>query len=145
MTLMTCPDCGKEISNEADACPYCGAKPKLSSGTSKVIGGVFVILIIIGLLNSKDTPAPTPAPFDPVNAALGLCRMHIKAQLHDPDSAEFEESKTTQIQKEGDIWTVQRAVRAKNAFNATRRAEFECQYRLTNENFTLVKVSQVSP
>lgn len=64
MALVTCPDCGKQISQNAAACPNCGAPSNMYDNKSKeryivnprigkgkiVLGG---ILIIFGLIYSS--------------------------------------------------------------------------------------------
>lgn len=142
MALIKCKECGKEISDQANACPNCGAKPYKPSGCLAVFVAVAVLIVIFSLV--PGTPKP-PAPFDAEATVRGLCMMHIKGSLNDPDSADFEHSSSTVASKNGDVWTVQRPVRAKNAFNATRRAIFECKYRQAAEIMTLLSVKQISP
>jgi hypothetical protein len=60
MSLITCKECGKEISNQAKTCPHCGFRP--SKGIGKAIGLFFlfafiamcVFSYIIRLTNSED-------------------------------------------------------------------------------------------
>lgn len=65
--LITCKDCGKEISKNAKTCPHCGAKIKKLGLIAKVfigIIGLFVLIMIIGSLAGDDntTTSPTSAP-----------------------------------------------------------------------------------
>lgn len=140
MALINCKECGKEISDQAKACPHCGAKPAVPSGCAAVFIIVATVLIVFSLI--PGTPRP-PEPFDAEATVRGLCMMDIKRSLNDPDSAEFEHSSSTIASKNGEVWTVQRPVRAKNAFNATRRAVFECRYRQSGEKMTLISVKQL--
>lgn len=144
MTLATCKECGKEISTDADACPHCGSKPGLQSGW---LAAILVFLGTVGVLRLfQPAEAPkAPPPFDPEATVRGMCMQQIKLVLHDPGSAEFEHSRTTQITRSGDVWTVLRPVRAKNAFNATRRSVFACVYRQTGESFSTVSVTELRP
>lgn len=71
MAMVTCPECGKEISDSAPSCPHCGyikaptenlrstklSEPKKNKflgiayivcGVAAIIGGIFTIAIIIG-------------------------------------------------------------------------------------------------
>lgn len=57
MALITCPECKKEISDQAKMCPHCGYElPKKKSGVSPrkktksalIIGGVFLAFLIVG-------------------------------------------------------------------------------------------------
>lgn len=142
MAIIQCKECGKDISDQAKACPHCGAKPAAPSGCAAVFLTAVVLFIVFSLI--PGTPKP-PTPFDAEATVRGLCMMDIKGSLNDPDSAEFEHSSSTIASKNGDVWTVQRPVRAKNAFNATRRAIFECKYRQAGEIMTLLSVKQISP
>lgn len=50
-TLITCPDCKKEISRNAELCPHCGA-PNIEITNTKsnnilIIGGVISVLLFI--------------------------------------------------------------------------------------------------
>ena len=54
MSIVICPDCGKEKSDKAPSCPHCGYQAK--SGCSKVARGIIewvgtiIALIILGVL-----------------------------------------------------------------------------------------------
>lgn len=60
MSLINCKECGKEISNKAEACPHCGAKPYKASGCFVVILAVLAIFGTIGVMSSKNSPPATP-------------------------------------------------------------------------------------
>lgn len=44
MSLIACPDCGKEISNKADACLFGGAKAELSSGILEALRRSLIVI-----------------------------------------------------------------------------------------------------
>lgn len=51
MALIKCPECGKEISDEAKICPNCGAKSEEKKLTDNIIRIVIgSVLLIVGLL-----------------------------------------------------------------------------------------------
>lgn len=50
--LITCPECGKKRSDEADACPHCGCK-RTSSGSG--CGAVILLAIMIFALKMCNT------------------------------------------------------------------------------------------
>lgn len=51
MALIKCPECGKEISDEAKICPNCGAKSEQKRTTDNIIRIVIgASLLIIGLM-----------------------------------------------------------------------------------------------
>lgn len=52
MALVTCPDCGKQISSTATACPNCGRPmaircPKCGSDNVKVISGASKVTSVV--------------------------------------------------------------------------------------------------
>ena len=52
MALIKCPECGKEYSDKAKACPNCGYQPKKSSAPiAMTITGVMSIVIAILCIN----------------------------------------------------------------------------------------------
>lgn len=54
MALIKCPECGKEYSDKAKACPNCGYQPKKSSAPiAMTITGVMSIVIAILCLNQS--------------------------------------------------------------------------------------------
>lgn len=78
MALTTCPDCSKEISDAAPACPHCGrpmvavastpqgAKPAAASGCAS---GCLLVILMFGawifftsLFSGPSTSSTTPAP-----------------------------------------------------------------------------------
>lgn len=75
MALITCPDCGNQMSSEAAACARCGSPvgrrqaPPTSRKASVVVGGVVAFGLVIALAAalrpnkpSGTPPAPVPPP-----------------------------------------------------------------------------------
>lgn len=143
MALTNCKECGNQISSEAKSCPKCGAKPPYRPGIGIII--FFVTVLFFGLKSISSNPGnpAATAPVDNTIAARGACMLFIKQSLHDPDSAQFDSSDTAYVSSVGNVWTVQRGVRAKNAFNATRRAVYECKMREEGENWVPLSVRQL--
>lgn len=54
MALKKCKECGKEVSTKADSCPNCGAKLKQHIGCLQSIFYIFLALMFIGYLASKE-------------------------------------------------------------------------------------------
>lgn len=76
-----------------------------------------------------------------------MCKEFVRKQLHDPDSAEFEDYNTypaEYVKKDG-VYKVQVFLRARNAFNALRRGVFECQAMpwSADGKWILVKLRQI--
>lgn len=78
----------------------------------------------------------------------GRCVEAIKSQLHDPKGAELPDAysypdypeKFYVGQQEKGVIIVQFDMRARNAFNALRRTTAECQWRIDNNGYKLIKV-----
>ena len=50
MALITCNECGREISNTAVSCPHCGFQINKSEGVKKADAIGWIILIGLGIL-----------------------------------------------------------------------------------------------
>ena len=140
MSLITCPECKKKISENVTACPHCGyqftadkiaqikaAEQKANKGCAilgGVIGGV-IFLFILGMyfLSSLGTP-PTEKVDDPRKTQIekyfnawdgshiALTKL-IKASMNDPSSYEHDK---TQYSDQGDFLLVKTTFRGKNKF-----------------------------
>lgn len=83
------------------------------------IGLVFVPTVALG--------APDKAEADREWQAIQACQAVVRMQLHDKGSAEFPGISRSYRKLQGNVYTVQIEVLAKNAFNAKRQAVFECK------------------
>ncbi len=81
-----------------------------------------------------------------MSSARLACRGFVEATLHDPATAQFEDYETY-FAEEGPKgrYRVQVRVRAKNAFNATRQAIFDCDTKPLGKNWLPLRLEQVSP
>ena len=94
MSLISCKECGKEISKTAKTCPNCGAKNRKSSRTPIILLLVIIIFIffyIIGSISNKpsrstgsqtasSTYSPTAPPeLPPIDVAPGMTPAQLKA------------------------------------------------------------------
>lgn len=60
MGLVTCKDCGKDVSDDATACPNCGAKPpKKTSKLTWIIAGIFALGIGLSIGGQKSSSTST--------------------------------------------------------------------------------------
>lgn len=98
MALIICPECGKEYSDQAAACPNCGCpnknkvssqpvveKEKESKGISpKIIIGIVaaVILIVVGVILTTRTPVK----LDETESLAAECVEDLRMRMKDPDS-----------------------------------------------------------
>jgi len=141
MALKACAECKREISDKAAQCPHCGFKPKKSSTLLPILGGLLLVAVVSMCNRSIETARDgKPTQDDPAATVRGLCMFHIKATLHDPDSAEFEHSSSATVGHSGNYWIVTRTVRSKNIFGALQKSEFECKYEQTGSDYRLISV-----
>jgi len=60
MSMKPCPECGKDISTAATACPNCGAPQKKSGGMLGPLLLIFLVVIVIGALIPRADDKPKP-------------------------------------------------------------------------------------
>lgn len=152
MALMKCKECGKEHSDTAQTCPHCGFKrPKQ---VSKLVTVFVVLMAVVWVWQSVTAPDRTPStptqaaktPEDWLATAKFYCRELIEKSLHDPKGAEWPRYRdmAAELRKDG-TYRVQLTVRAKNAFNATRLATFDCIMRPSGpDSLSPVSVTQLA-
>lgn len=137
MGLINCPECKKQISDSAEACPKCGFKftPESMSTekekqkkASKAAGfGCLAIVLVFFLIifASPKQPAAPEIPktraekisglFSALDGKLYGLTSYVKQNLNDPKS--FEHVQTTYSDK-GSYLVVKMVYRAKNGFGA---------------------------
>lgn len=54
MAMTKCKECGSDISNKADACPKCGAKPKRTPLFIKILSGFAILYVLTNLTHNKN-------------------------------------------------------------------------------------------
>lgn len=64
MALINCKECHKEISDKAEICPHCGAKPYKPSGCFVFIAGALVLFGLAGLTSNSKNQNNTPNATD---------------------------------------------------------------------------------
>lgn len=144
MALITCPDCGKEHSDQAVACPQCGRPnqpltPKTESATTSGEGsakpqgcfigclGLFVLVIFLGILSSLSPDANKPDAWDEI-AAKVYCEDRIKQLLRDPDSYQFSSAEILETSGENSEFGKARiSFRAKNGFGGYNANTATCE------------------
>jgi hypothetical protein len=82
------------------------------------------------------------AAVDEEQSARGACMLFTKQMLHDPGSATFEPASYASKDKNG-VWTVQRHLRARNGYNAIRKMVVECNMKLVDSQWKLLKIQQI--
>jgi hypothetical protein len=104
MPLITCNECGNQVSGTAKACPQCGAKGKALTGprTTGALGKIFLVLLGVGVLGAGITSLTNP-PIQPTpqqraetsaaeqrNMNIVLYARSLKAAARNPQSVEFD-------------------------------------------------------
>ena len=165
MALIKCYECEKEISDEAGACPHCGAKRKKKAGPiAWIVAGIVLLGIIMsaGKQGGEDaaeaarraalTPeqrvaeAAAKVKADRLSSARGACLIVLKESLNDPSSAQFglTSSWYTEERKDGTI-RVEPSGRAKNAFGAYINGVWSCVVRPEGANVRVLSLKQIRP
>lgn len=98
MAIIKCKECGKEINNNAAACPGCGANlPKKTKPLVWAVLSVVGLLVILAAMRQSDpvkSAAPSaPRPPDKQSLQVALAREganEIRKAMRDPDSLKFE-------------------------------------------------------
>ena len=134
MPLKPCPECGREISTQAAACPTCGYDLKgkrAAQEQSRKAFGCLVLLAVVGTCYaiSKDEmalDAPDPNLFN----AKYACEQYIKPRLTSPSTAKFGDYGTTAeavTALPNGTYRVVGYVDAQNAFGGTLRKNYVCE------------------
>lgn len=118
MALTKCRECGNQISDQAVACPHCGAKPPKRTSTSTwVIGAVLGIPFIYAMTTRVDLhnePPPKPKPvIDHAASRAATHAVRLRKSMRNPDSFKLEAATILD-----DAKTVCYEYRATNGFGA---------------------------
>ena len=108
MALIKCKECANEVSDQAKACPKCGAPVKLdkvipdkkkTSTFTKIIAVIFGIPVVVGIIagaindqepkDSKTTSTPSDPKRDAQLQAAGAGAMILKKAMKDPTAFEL--------------------------------------------------------
>lgn len=104
MPLITCNECGNQVSGTAKACPQCGAKgkaltgPKTIGNFGKVMVGAVVAVILVAGVNNLMNPPPAQTPEQQAEVALTEKRnlnivtyaRSLRATMRNPESLTFD-------------------------------------------------------
>jgi hypothetical protein len=153
MALARCPDCGKEVSSSAPACPHCG-RPIVAKKSAGCVGtgcAVFIVLALIGLVfggiadsNKNSAERAAQAAADSLSRlefdARYTCQEFVKKRLRAPSTAKFSEVRAWQVKDKPGHWSAAGQVDAHNAFGAMIRNPFGCDMRLDGDNWHLLNL-----
>lgn len=129
MALINCPECKKEVSKKAKACPHCGFILKKKMGCFK--WGLIIILAIIVLFVIEVSTQDKSKGKD--NAGLveayRASENYMERQLKSPKTADFPGVLTykNHVKKmENGQWIINSYVDSQNGFGAIVRTNFSC-------------------
>lgn len=154
MALVVCQECKAQISDQAKACPQCGAPIAKSTPAAKGNGGLNAVLIIVATIVALMVISPyitaykkakmTPEEIRLVDAAEAeksndmnarfVCTNFVRDSLKAPSTAEFQSSSEYLVKKQPDgSFAVAGIVDSQNSFGAKLRGAFACTVKPTSD------------
>ncbi len=101
MTMTTCHECSKQISDQANACPSCGAKKQGSWLWLKLLLGIpvglFVFMLLVGSCSQSSGPSDGKAQ---ARDAIKACWEEQSRKSLDPGTARFVASTCEMMERE---------------------------------------------
>lgn len=122
MALVNCNECGKEISDQADACPNCGSKPTKTSALGVFVTIVLLVIVIGGILGGNDKIKKSPEEqraADEQNQRIARAQLGanaLKTAMRNPDSFKLEQALLV-----GQTGAICYEYRAQNGFGGMNR------------------------
>ncbi|MEG3177113.1 zinc ribbon domain-containing protein [Sphingomonas sp. RB3P16] len=130
MALISCNECGSQVSDAAKSCPQCGAKGKTLVGQKKpgkwgkTALGFFGVFILAGVVGNIGSPPHVQTAAERVGekllekrgANIALYAASLRATMRDPTSLSFDE-----VYSNDDGSLVCFKYRAKNGYGGTNR------------------------
>lgn len=159
MSLSPCPECKREVSSAAVACPHCGhprspAEPEKPErwGCAGVGCLVLVVLVIAGAISDSSTsPTTTPpdtawSPASAIYAAQEMCKKAGLASLKAPATAKWKDNIDSYGKDLGKgLYHVQLTVDAENGFGALLRNIVDCRVKRTGSLFRVTSMKMLEP
>lgn len=159
MALINCPECQKEISDQAKKCPNCGVSVKKEiarikseeisktvTTKEKVIAFVIILAIIIFIAYACNRPENPPTKsgylhmdddyfFYATGAAVDIVENHLKY----PKNAEFQDQGKMHVyyDSSNEEYTITGYVYASNAFGVKSKNNFtvRCTIRVSGDSY----------
>ena len=152
MSLIHCPECGKEISETVKNCPNCGfeIKPenipiyKKSDRYGKYVSyafGFIVLFILFKICTHKDSTPATPwQEIDASTMAYIMTEDWVKQRLKSPSTAKFlDTEKKEHTTRNGQVYKISSYVDSENSFGGMMRTNFTATVeQIDNEKWKLI-------
>lgn len=160
MSLIRCPECSKQISDSAPACPHCGkvlstedrATAKSTANAAAIgcfgLAVVAAVWLAVGGVFSPPTPQQEAATVnrDRRFNAIYACQEAIRRQLRAPATAKFPRETEMYVAAGADgIARAGGSVDAQNAFGALIRQRYVCELTPLSGNEFSIKSATVIP
>ncbi len=170
MALIVCPECGKEVSDQVQACIHCGFplkdssnsnveksteipktntasyKPAANVDNSGCTKGCLVsvviafILIVLAFGCMAFSGNSSDSETSQRIAAITAAKMAVENQLKSPSTADFCSQSEMTISNVGSSWTVSGYVDAENSFGATVREYWTVTMTLSGDTAKNISV-----
>lgn len=122
MAIINCPECKKEMSNEAKACPHCGYTKK---ERKKYGCGTLILVFVVGMiLLSILTPGTDTTKSAPIIAGTPAAKEGKAAQAKEPKPVERATPKWTTSKSKDEMTGAVRIHAHSPAVEATQRMRF---------------------
>lgn len=147
MALIKCPECGMQISTQADRCPHCGAPAKKKTGGCALLVAVlFGVVLVVGLARScsagpSSSATPAIAAEDEADRAARFNA--AKAKFEASIAAKYQE--LLACQKSGDLEGELRLVRQ---FENLKRLDYQAVAVIAKDAHTaddLARLAKAAP
>jgi len=153
MALISCPECKKEVSDQAAACPHCGydlhkvekekkSEEKKSATQFGCLMAIIAFVAIIAVLASL--PSHESSTHDSTDACL-IAQKFVTDRLKSPSTADFGHCFDATITKLDSVtFGVSNWVDAENSFGAKIRTHFVCTVKWTGgDSWNLVDLKGI--
>lgn len=150
MSLIKCPECGKDMSDKAPSCPNCGyvensflsnfSKPQPKLGCFGVICLIVIAFYLMSLFGDDKPKTITYSKEDREWDAYYTATQFVEKRLKAPKTAEFPNSKYASVQllEDGATYKVYAYVDAENSFGAKIRSNWYAKLILKGKQWQLL-------
>lgn len=144
MALVTCKECGQQISSQVHACPQCGARQPYPKTVKiglclLVLSGAASVLIVLSRDHRNGDAASSESQHSPREAMEVLSEKFVKAALKSPATADFApDDEWTIVPINKSVAKLNGWVDSQNSFGALVRTYFTVAIDISGESSRLV-------